>query len=171
MKFNRRKKAEEIFSFRNLLFLAVILIFWQVFSTYIYPHFNPLASNILPAPSSVVSIGWDLLKRGELFPHILASLSKVLIGFFLAAILGISVGVLMGISRRVKLQMETLVDLLRPIPPFAWLPLILLWFGIGDIGAIFIIIIATIFPIIIHTVYGIENTKIVFVHAAQSLGC
>lgn len=171
MKFNRCKKAKKIFSYENLLLLGVILIFWQIFSIYIYPYFNPLAFHILPAPSSVISTGWGLLKRGELFPHVLASLSKVLIGFFLAAILGISVGVLMSISKRVKLQMETLIDLLRPIPPFAWLPLILLWFGIGNIGAIFIIIIATIFPIIIHTVNGIENTKIVFVHAAQSLGC
>lgn len=171
MRFKRRKKSRAIFLFANFLLLAVVLIFWQIFSTYIYPHFNPLASNILPAPSSVVSIGWDLLKRRGLFPHVLDSLGKVLIGFLLAAVSGISVGILMGISRKVKLQTETLIDLLRPIPPFAWLPLILLWFGIGDIGAIFIIIIATIFPIIIHTVNGIENTKIVFIHAAQILGC
>lgn len=166
-----RKNLGITFFFRHFLLLAVILIFWQIFSCFIYPRFNPTASNILPPPSSVLSIGWELLKNGKLFVHILASLRRIIMGFLLAVVLGIPLGVLMGISRNIRLQMTPLIELLRPIPPFAWLPLALLWFGIGDRESIFLIVIAAIFPIVLNTVEGIDKIDIRLLHAAQSLGC
>lgn len=157
--------------FKKYLLLALLLVFWSIFSEYIYPQFNPQASNILPTPHSVVAIGWDLLKRGELFIHVMASLHRVLIGFLISALIGIPVGIFMGISVKAKSQLSSLVEVLRSIPPFAWIPLILLWFGIGDTGSIFIIVIATVFPIILNTIHGIENVKMEHILAGQSLGC
>lgn len=169
--FIRYNKFNGILFFKPFLLLALALLFWQIFSGFILPRFNPAASNILPTPFSVILIGWHLFKRGELLVHILASLRRVLIGFFLSALLGIFLGIWMGISRKIKSQFNTLIELLRMVPPYAWIPLILLWFGIGDKGVIFLIVITSIFPIIINTVNGIESVKIVFIQAAQSLGC
>lgn len=166
-----RKNLSITFFFRHFLLLAVVLIFWQIFSCFIYPRFNPTASNILPPPSAVMSMGWHLLKNGRLLIHILASLRRIFLGFLLAAILGVPLGVAMGIFRNIRLQFKPLIELLRPIPPFAWLPLALLWFGIGDSESIFLIVIAAIFPIILNTLEGIEKIDIRLVHAAQSLGC
>lgn len=165
------KNLNITFFFKHFLILTAIIIFWQIFSCFIYPRFNPLASNILPAPSSVVSIGWHLLKRGELFVHILASLRRITTGFLLAALLGIPLGILIGVSKNAKLQLKPLIELLRPIPPFAWLPLALLWFGIGDRESVFLIVIAAIFPIILNTLEGMQKIDIRLLHAAQSLGC
>jgi len=159
------------FFLKNFLLLTVILIFWEIFSSLIFPRFNPTAHNILPPPSSVIVTGWQLFQNGKLVVHILVSLKRILIGFFLAVILGVPLGVLMGISKKIRLQVAPLVELLRPVPPFAWLPLALLWFGIGDRGSIFLIVIAAVFPIILNTVAGIEKIDIKLLHAAQSLGC
>jgi len=165
------KNLNITFFFRHFLLLTGILVFWQIFSRFIYPYFNPTASNILPPPSSILSMGWDLFKNGRLFVHILASLRRIVMGFLLAAILGLPLGILMGISKNIRLQMAPLIELLRPIPPFAWLPLALLWFGIGDRESIFLIIIAAIFPIILNTQEGIEKIDVRLINAAQSLGC
>ncbi len=166
-----RKNSGIGFFLRHFLLLTVILILWQIFSCFIYPRFNPTASNILPPPSSVISMGWQLLKNGRLFIHILASLRRIMIGFLIAVVLGVPLGIFMGISGKIRMQVSFLIELLRPIPPFAWLPLALLWFGIGDKESIFLIVIAAIFPIILTSVEGIDRIDIRLIHAAQSLGC
>jgi len=167
---NLKNSGREFF-LRHFLLLTVTLIFWQIFSCFIYPRFNPTASNILPPPSSVISMGWQLLKNGKLFIHILASLRRIMIGFLIAVVLGAPLGIFMGISKKIRIQVSPLIELLRPIPPFAWLPLALLWFGIGDKESIFLIVIAAIFPIILNSVEGVDRVDIRLIHAAQSLGC
>lgn len=77
----------------------------------------------------------------------------------------------MGRSRRVERLIDPVIELFRPISPLAWIPLAILWFGIGESGKIFIVFIGTFFPILLATVAGVKSIDTVLVHAGQVLGC
>ena len=150
--------------------LIVLLICWQVFSTFIYPRFQPRASIFLPSFSSVLKEFWQLSINGVLWQHILHSLKRVIIGFSLASVFGISLGFVMGFSRLASEQWEGFSRFLRPIPPVAWIPLSLLWFGVTEQQQFFIIFIGAIFPILFSTLEGVQSVLPEYKHAAQSLG-
>ena len=120
----------------------------------------------LPPPSRVVSETWDLIvhpfyDRGGidkgLFWHIYASLKRVALGYLLASIAGVALGVLVGSSKLATRALDPIFQVLRTIPPLAWLPLSLAAFRDGQPSAIFVIFITAIWPIIINTAVGIRN--------------
>ena len=141
-----------------LLAVAAILGVWEVLCA------APDAS--LPPPSRVVSETWELIvdpfyDRGGidkgLFWHIYASVKRVALGYFLASIAGIALGVLVGSSKLATRALDPIFQVLRTIPPLAWLPLALAAFRDGAPSAIFVIFITAIWPIIINTAVGIRN--------------
>ncbi|MFH1415435.1 MAG: ABC transporter permease [Elusimicrobiota bacterium] len=150
--------------------LIIFVLLWQLFAGYIHPKFNTMAQHILPSPLKVLEMGADLLKRGELLVHIRDSLQRILLGFSIAALLGIGLGCLMGISKPLRDRIKIIIVLLRPVPPFAWIPLGLIWFGIGNAEMIMVIVISGIFPIALHTLYGIDGIDYRLKQAALSLG-
>ncbi len=120
----------------------------------------------LPPPSRVVSETWELIvdpfyDRGGidkgLFWHIYASLKRVALGYFLASLAGIALGVLVGSSKLATRALDPIFQVLRTIPPLAWLPLSLAAFRDGQPSAIFVIFITAIWPVIINTAVGIRN--------------
>jgi nitrate/nitrite transport system permease protein len=120
----------------------------------------------LPSPSRVVSETWDLIvhpfyDRGGidkgLFWHVYASLKRVALGYLLASIAGVALGVLVGSSKLATRALDPIFQVLRTIPPLAWLPLSLAAFRDGQPSAIFVIFITAIWPIIINTAVGIRN--------------
>ncbi|MBU3912032.1 MAG: ABC transporter permease [Candidatus Omnitrophica bacterium] len=115
-------------------------------------------------------MGAELFRRGELVRHIWATVRRVAIGFSLAVLIGIFLGGLMGLNSAVKERLKLIIVLLRPIPPFAWIPLGLIWFGIGEAEMIMIIVISSVFFVAIHTLYGIERIDFRLKQAAKSLG-
>jgi len=129
-----------------------------------------MAHNVLPSPWEVVRMGAELFRRGELVRHIWATVRRVAIGFSLAVLIGIFLGGLMGLNSAVKERLKLIIVLLRPIPPFAWIPLGLIWFGIGEAEMIMIIVISSVFFVAIHTLYGIERIDFRLKQAAKSLG-
>jgi nitrate/nitrite transport system permease protein len=140
------------------LTLAALLIVWQILCS--------SADSSLPPPSKVVSDTWELITdpffdRGGLdkglFWHLLASLQRVALGYVLAAITGVALGVLVGCSVWSMRALDPLFQVLRTIPPLAWLPLSLAAFRSGQPSAIFVIFITAIWPIIINTAVGIRN--------------
>jgi len=150
--------------------LILFLILWHVFAVYIHPRFNPMAFNILPSPLMVVQMGVELFNRGQLLSHIWDSLRRVLVGFSLAVLVGVFLGSLMGLSQAIKGRLKAIIVILRPIPPFAWIPLGLIWLGIGDAEAIMVIFLSAVFPVALHTLYGIEKMDSRLKEAALSLG-
>lgn len=156
--------------FSKYISLIVFLIFWQIFSANIYPKFNPIASHILPPPSEVIKMGLGLIRKGELIRHVWVSVCRVLAGFSLAVLIGSLLGCIMGLSVAVRERLKTVIILLRPIPPFAWIPLGLLWFGIGEPEMIMVIFISGVFPIALHTLYGIERIDPKLKQVALNLG-
>ena len=130
---------------------------------------NP-STAILPSPAKTAETLWSLTVSGELFKHVYASLSRVLSAWSLAALVAIPLGLLQGTSRRFERVFDPVVELFRPISPLAWIPLAILWFGIGESGKIFIIFIATFFPILLNTVSGVKAVDPVLIRAGRVLG-
>jgi ABC-type nitrate/sulfonate/bicarbonate transport system permease component len=129
--------------------------------------FNPL---FLPAPWVVVGAMVELGMKGQLWPHVGATLERVAIGFSAAALLAIALGLLAGQVRLVRNVVEPVVELLRPIPPLAVLPMFIVWVGIGEGSKVGFIAYATFFPMFVTTVHGVAQLDARLLRAAQSLG-
>lgn len=150
--------------------LAALLICWEIFSRWIYPVWEPMAVILLPPPSAGVRDAIALLDGGDLAFHALASIQRVYVGLIAAAVFAIPLGIVMGLSATVFSQLNPVVNVLRPIPPVAWIPITLLWFGVTDTQQYFIIFIGTIFPMLLNTIAGVHGVDPVLKRAALSLG-
>lgn len=145
---------------------AFIIIVWQMVVTFTNAHVTLLPPPLMTAKSFV-----DLIVSGELFVHIGASLGRVVSAWALSAIVAVPLGLAMGRWTRFERIIDPIVELFRPISPLAWIPLAILWFGIGETGKIFIIFIATFFPILLNTVSGVKGVDPVLIRAGRVLGC
>lgn len=145
--------------------LTVVLIgIWQ--GLYHLGFLNPI---LLPAPSQIALAFWDLFKSGDLMRHIGISVLRVLEGFGIAAVLGLVLGTAIGLSRTLDRWTDLIIQVVKPIPPIAWIPLAILWFGIGEQSKVYIIFLGAFFPIIINTIDGIRQTDHKFVEVARIL--
>jgi len=154
---------------RRLRAFGLLAVFggtWQIVSTMVL---DASTATLLPPPSAVVKGAWELIETGELFRHLRDSLKRELIAFGFAA-LAVPLGIAMGWSKSVNEQFDILIEVLRPIPPLAWIPLSILWFGIGDTQNQFIIFLGMFFPILLNTVAGVKNIEPNLIHAARCLG-
>lgn len=129
--------------------------------------FNPI---FLPGPWVVAGALLDLAARGELATHVRATLERVAVGFATGAALAVGLGVLAGVVRPVRNVVEPIVELLRPVPPLAVLPLFIVWVGIGEPSKIGFITYATFFPMFLTTVHAVGQIDPVLLRAARSLG-
>jgi ABC-type nitrate/sulfonate/bicarbonate transport system permease component len=124
---------------------------------------------LLPSPTVVTQAFWELVVSGELFVHMRDSLKREFVAF-LWALSAVPLGLAMGWSQTVHDQIDPLIEVLRPVPPLAWIPLSILWFGIGDIQNQFIIFLGMFFPILLNTISGVKNIEPNLVRAARCLG-
>ncbi|HTY80881.1 MAG TPA: ABC transporter permease [Candidatus Bathyarchaeia archaeon] len=158
-----------ILGLRVVSLVLFFVIWWGVslLNAHVLKVFNPI---LLPAPDEVLRTGITMAASGELAKHILASLSRVLWGFGIAAALGIVTGTALGRSRLLEHLVEPMLEMLRPIPPLAFLPMMVLWFGIGEASKVAFIAYAAFFPIFTTTIEGIKYVDPVLLRAAASLG-
>ena len=153
----------------NLIFLAVVILFWQFISKVWLPRIDPQMSVLMPAPTTIAVTAAGMIASGELFYHMIASLKREVSAFLFAAA-AIPLGIAMGWWRQVYSQVNPIMEILRPIPPLAWIPLSILWFGLGDEQNEFIIFLGMFFPILVNTIVGVKNIDPNLVRAARSLG-
>ena len=153
----------------NLIFLAVVILFWQFISKVWLPRIDPQMSVLMPAPTTIAVTAAGMIASGELFYHMIASLKREVFAFLFAAA-AIPLGIAMGWWRQVYSQVNPIMEILRPIPPLAWIPLSILWFGLGDEQNEFIIFLGMFFPILVNTIVGVKNIDPNLVRAARSLG-
>ncbi|MBV9577993.1 MAG: ABC transporter permease subunit [Chloroflexi bacterium] len=111
----------------------------------------------MPAPSAVLATGWSLTRSGELPQHLAISLRRVVIGLSIGAALGLTLGFVVGLSRWAEALVDLSLQMVRTIPHLALLPLVIVWFGIGEEAKIFLVALGTLFPTYINTVHGIRN--------------
>lgn len=148
---------------RPIIFIAALLIAWQV-------AVNRHPVHLLPSPWGVVGGIVDLLRHGLLFKYVVASLFRVTWGFGLAAILAIPLGLIIGWHRRSEMAINPLVQVFRPISPLAWIPLAILWFGVGDSAAIFLIFLGCFFPLLLTAINAVRNIPSVYLNAGRNFG-
>lgn len=127
-------------------------------------------SQIFPTPWESFGAIVELAQSSRLWNDITASLFRVTWGFGLAAAVGIPLGLWIGWSARSFAALNPLVQGLRPISPIAWIPIAILWFGIGDLSAVFLIFLASIFPIMVGTTAAVQNIPQVYVRSAANFG-
>lgn len=125
---------------------------------------------MLPPPTEIASAIGVLARQGLLLPDIIASIRRVLFGFFVASSLGVSFGIAMGLSKKFFDLVKPILEIIRPIPPIAWIPIALLWFGFGDPPAFFLVAVGAFFPILTNSYFGVRSIEKSYIYAAYSLG-
>jgi ABC-type nitrate/sulfonate/bicarbonate transport system permease component len=151
---------------RRLALLAVILLLWQYVSLHVLDN---VKQALLPPPTAVLSAAWEVLLSGDLLRNLRDSVRREFVAF-LYALTAIPLGIAMGWWRAVEEQLDPVVEILRPVPPIAWIPLAILWFGIGDTQNEFIIFLGIFFPILLNTITGVKGIERNLIRAARCLG-
>ena len=156
-------QSEWIKIVKKLLPVGIFLIIWQIIG-------DPLPDYILPSPIEILFALGRNIKEGIIFKHLFASLYRISIGFTTSVIIGVFLGFLMAFSEFIRTQLDYIIRAIQPIPGIAWLGVVLIWFGIGDLSLIATIII-TIAPIIVLNTYeGFRLVDPELIKAAKTLG-
>jgi NitT/TauT family transport system permease protein len=160
---NTEKSPAFPIALRPFAFVALLLALWQ-FAVSRQPE------HLLPGPWAVALGIGDLLSHGLLLKYVVASLFRVTWGFLLAASLAIPLGLTIGWYRRGELAVNPLIQILRPISPLAWIPLAILWFGVGDVAAIFLIFVGCFFPLLSTAMSAVHNIPAVYIDVGRNFG-
>ena len=153
----------------HFLIPLILIILWQGISS-----IGVIPSYKLPSPIEIVLGFKDLLVVGVppghlLHNHMLYSLYRVVLGYAVASLLAIPLGLLMGWSGKLLNMFRPVIEVFRPIPPLAWIPIAILWFGIGIKSAAFIIFLGAFFPILLNTISGVLSINPLLIEAARTL--
>ncbi len=140
--------------------VALIALWWLAVAV--------TGSAIFPTPLAVVTGALELVKNGSLWRHIGASLLRVGAGFGLAVGVAVPLGLWMGWVRGAYKTLNPLVQILRPISPIAWIPIAILWFGVGNASPIYLIFISSVFPMIVQTIVGVHTIEKRYLRAAEN---
>ena len=127
-------------------------------------------SVIFPTPWQVVTGTVELIEDGTLWEHIGASLMRVSAGFLIAVAVAVPLGLWMGWVRGAFVTLNPIFQMLRPISPIAWIPLAILWFGVGNASPIYLIFISSVFPMIVQTTVGVHTIEKRYLRAAENFG-
>ena len=143
-----------------------IIIFWYL----ITGGLHLVEPFVLPSPIDVLNSAINIIESGKLVKNTIDTLFKVFSGLILASVVAIPLGILLGWYQTLEDLASFVISILRPIPPVAWIPFSILWFGIGTIPAVFIIFMGCVFPILVYTLDGVKRTDNVLIESAQTLG-
>ncbi|MDG5496587.1 ABC transporter permease [Niveispirillum sp. BGYR6] len=161
---------------------VLLLALWQLVCSMGWVN-----EHVLPSPGAVAVRWWQYLAplepydpkagswlgwavSGELIIDSIGSLYRVLMGFLVGAVLALPLGLLMGAKPAVYRWFDPMIQVLRPIPPIAYIPLSILWFGLGNPPAIFLIAIGAFFPVLVNTIAGVRHVDGIYLRAARNLG-
>lgn len=158
--------ADQIAKIRDfieyIIVLVIIIIVWQLLE-----NKGAINAVTLPAPDTILKSFLSLLTSGKLLKHLIISVVRVLKGYMLAAVIGIGLGVILGLSERLKRMTDLIIQIVKPIPPIAWIPLVILWFGIGEGSKVFLIFLGGFFTILINVIDGIRQTDIKLIEVSN----
>jgi NitT/TauT family transport system permease protein len=127
-------------------------------------------TTIFPSPADVVRGAMDLFRRGLLVGYIVDSLYRVAAGYLLGVLLGIPIGIILGWYPLAATAANPVIQMLRPISPLAWMPVAIIWFGVSDVAPIFLIFLASFFPVVVASMNGVRNVPSMFVNAGRNFG-
>jgi ABC-type nitrate/sulfonate/bicarbonate transport system permease component len=153
----------------RVLALLVLLAAWAVvaYGNRVVQAMNPV---LLPTPGEVVSVTVAALRDGTLLRNLLTSLTRIVEGFGIAAVAALTLGTLAALCAPLRLMLEPVIEFVRPIPPLAFLPMFLVWFGLGETSKVAFIAYTTFFPMFVGVAAGVLRVDVMLLRAAASLG-
>lgn len=157
---------ERVFHFFNVAFFPILLIlFWQGLSAT-----GVFTAVILPGPIQVVKAFGEIVANGSLAVDLGVSIVRVLRGYAFGALLGISLGIVAGLNKVVEHVVAPVINVIRQIPLYAWMPLLILWFGIGEVSKTIIIAQGVLIPTFLNTLQGIHSVPYEYKELSNVLG-
>lgn len=157
---------KKLLSLKNIIIsLVILLAVWQI--AFFITDFD---AALFPSPLQAFQALTDMISSGEIFSHIGSSMYRFAMGYISAVVIAILLGLILGRLPKVFQYVNPAVQLLRPISPMAWMPFIVLWFGIGDIPAIVIIFIAAFFPVLLSTVSAVSGIDPIYLKVSKNYG-
>jgi taurine transport system permease protein len=153
----------------SLATVLALIIAWSV-ATY----FDWLPALYLPSPLSVVRKTLELIQHGYMdasfWQHLSASLGRVFLALLIAVVAGVPLGILIGVNPNAHAAIDPLIEFYRPVPPLAYLPLIVIWFGIGEFSKVLLIALAIFAPVVVTTANGVRAVNPLWIRSAKTLG-
>lgn len=146
-------------------FLTAVLLLAAWHAAVVWTH-----TRIFPGPVQVLAGLKDLAGRDLLAGYVRDSLLRVSAGYLAAVALGLPLGLMLGGSPTAAAALNPPIQIMRPISPLAWIPLAIIWFGVGSGAAVFLIFLASVFPIIVATIGAVRSIPPVFRNAGQNFG-
>lgn len=159
---------EKVSSRARILPFVVVLAAVLVWAALAF--FKVFPESVFPSPAAVARGFVEELRTGRLFDDVVASLFRVTTGFALAVFTGIPAGLWLGLHARARIAFLPVVNFFRSLSPLAWIPFAILWFGIGDLPTVFLIFMASFFPIVLATVAGVASIPSVYFRVARDYG-
>ena len=150
---------------KGLAVPGIILLFWFLAS-----GMGIWNSYIIPSPVKTLQTAQQLTLNGILLKHVAVSLYRVFAGFTISLLLAFPLGILVGMNTRIVVYTEPVLEFIRHIPPLAMIPMLILWFGIGETSKLIVIVLAAFFPIFLNTLSGVLNCDIKLLEVGRSLG-
>jgi sulfonate transport system permease protein len=144
---------------------AIVVLLWEASA-----RIGLIEPQVLPAPSRVFDTAVNLARDGGLFVHLGVSLLRAAAGFVIGGTIGLALGVLVGFSRLAQALLDRSIQMVRAIPFLAMLPLVIVWFGVGEVAKIFLVALAVLFPIYINTMLGIRQIDPKLMELAKVIG-
>jgi len=150
--------------FYRIITIAAVLGVWQLAANHYHSNF------LMPSPWKTMVTFTSVAHDPEVVKNLLITLKRVLTGFLYALMIGVPLGFLMGYSKAAMHIFDPLIDSVRQIPIMAWVPLTIVWFGLGDGPTVFLIAFAGVFPVVMNTIAGVLNISKDYYNAARSMG-
>jgi NitT/TauT family transport system permease protein len=143
--------------------ITIFLVLWQI-------AISVTGSTLVPGPLEAFRAIGELALNGLLVKYVVASLFRVTWGYLTALVLAVPAGIALGLSARASMAFNPIIQLLRPISPLAWIPIAILFFGVGDVSAMFLIFLASFLPLVVTTAHAIGNIEEVHLRAGENFG-
>jgi NitT/TauT family transport system permease protein len=159
----QNERLTRLYGLQPIAFIALLLAAWQI-------AVSRHPGGLLPGPWAVLGALSELVRHGLLVKYVVASLFRVTWGFALATVVAVPLGLVLGWYRRAELAFNPLIQLLRPISPLAWIPIAILWFGVGDVAAIFLIFVGCFLPLLLIAMNAVHNVPAVYIQAGRNFG-
>lgn len=160
-------RVKVLFADRLLSWLlpVTLVLAWQAAA-----QLGWLSTRILPAPLDVLKVGIQLASTGELYHHFLASFKRAITGLLIGGSIGFFLGFVTGLSRLAQNLIDSSIQMVRNVPLLALVPLVILWFGIGEGGKIFLVALAVFFPIYLNTFHGLRSVDKDLIEMGRTYG-
>ena len=151
------------------LALGVVLALWAVVA-YGNRALEVMNPSLVPTPGEVLAVTVAALRDGTLLRNLITSLARVVQGFGVAAVAALALGIVAALCAPLRLALEPVIELIRPIPPLAFLPMFLVWFGLGETSKVAFIAYTTFFPMFVGVAASVLRVDVMLLRAAASLG-